>query len=222
MAYLQQIAANGNNNLQNKSGNSFFSKIFNKWTFLISGGVALLLVIIIVLVSALNKVDTKDQDLMTRSYWAATYLNETALDEYANQVKNSDIRNMSASLKSVLNEIILNEANLMLSEHSIELDDTEEGEIAREEKAKITGLEADEGSSDETPLTTTLENGRLNGILDRTFLREITMQIAYLISYQSECAERTKSSNVKNFSLKAEANLQNLYDQFYNFNSPTI
>ena len=214
MAYLQQIAVGGNKNVSPKSGGSdLLKKIFNKWTILI--GVILLVLVIIAIVaayivSALNTVDTKDQDLMTRSYWAAEYLNEETFNTYASKVKNSDIRSMTASLRSVLNEIILNEGNLMLSEFEIKVKDTKKSDIATEELNKNTTLNA------------TLEEGRLNGILDRTFLREITMQIAYLISYQSECAERTKNNSVKEFSEKAKLNLQNLYDQFYNFSSPTI
>ena len=221
MAYLQQIAVGGNNSANaKKDKNGILSKIFNIWTLAIGGGVILLLIIIVVIAGALNKVDTKDQDLMTQSYWASKYLNEKTLSEYAGDIKNSDIRNMTASLRSVLNEIVLNEENLLLSEYGIEADDTEENELAMKELERIDGPE--EGTTDLITLDETLEEGRLNGILDRTFLREMTLQIAILISYQSECAERTKNSSVKDFSSKAESNLQNLYDQFYNFKSPTV
>ena len=112
MAYLQQIAVGGNNSANaKKDKNGILSKILNVWTLAIGGGVILLLIIIVVIAGALNKVDTKDQDLMTQSYWASKYLNEKTLSEYAGDIKNSDIRNMTASLRSVLNEIVLNEEN---------------------------------------------------------------------------------------------------------------
>ena len=147
---------------------------------------------------------------MTRSYFAAQYLIDGTFRDYADEVKNSDIRNMTASLKGVLNEIILNESSLMLSVYGVEMRDLEESGIALDEKEKNSDLNIE------------LENGRLNGLLDRTFLREVTMQIAYLISYQSECSARTKNKDIENFSVKAESNLKNIYEQFYNFKSPTI
>ena len=210
MAYLQQIAVGGKDNKSKGGIGNVLKKIFNKWTLLIGGIFILLLVIVVALASAFNTVDTKDQDLMTQSYWASTYLSDETIDTYAKNVKNSDIRNMTASLKSVLSEIILNEENLMLSEFGIKMKDTKKGDISITESNKNVDLNA------------ALEEGSLNGILDRTFLREMTMQIAYLIYYQSECADRTKNDSVKAFAEKSKSNLQNLYDQFYNFNSPTV
>jgi hypothetical protein len=212
MAYLQQIAApaGGGTKQPETTGKGFFSKIFNVWTALIFGVVIIFLIIVIVLSTVFSKVDSKDRDLMTRSYFAAQYLMDGTFRDYADEVKNSDIRNMTASLKGVLNEIMLNESSLMLSVYGVEMRDLEESEIALDEKEKNSDLNLE------------LENGRLNGLLDRTFLREVTMQIAYLISYQSECSARTKNKDIENFSVKAESNLKNIYEQFYNFKSPTI
>ena len=73
-----------------------------------------------------------------------------------------------------------------------------------------------------TKLNDTLEDVRLNGILDRVYLREMTLQIAHLRSYQAEIKERTSKSGVKDFAEKTESNLGNLYNQFFNFKSNTI
>lgn len=212
MAYLQQIAGVDNSlNSKGKKKNPL-SKLLNVWVLAGAGIFIVLIIIVALIASSLNKVDTKDQDLMTQSYWMANYLVNETLDEYADQVKNSDIRNMTASFRSVLNEIILNDAGLMLSEYGIEVDDFDEEDneiVAQEKKA-----------NDE--LNSTLEDARLNGILDRVYLREITMQVAYIRSYQSEIAERTKNSKVEEFSLKADANLGNIYEQFHSFKSLTI
>lgn len=214
MAYLQQIATPSNNNVSSvnpeKQSKGFLSKIFNVWTGLIFGIIIVLLIIAAVLTATFSTVDSKDRDAMIRSYFAAYYLNDETLGKYADMVKNSDIRNMTASFKGTLNEIILNEKNLLLSEYGIDVDDQEEGEIALKEK------------SANSVLNSTLEEGRLSGTLDRVFLTELTMQVAYLVSYQSECSARTKDQEIEKFSTRMESNLKNIYDQFYNFKSPTL
>lgn len=212
MAYLQQIAGVNNSMNSKAKGNSPLSKLLNVWTFVGIGIFIALIIGLAVLVSALNKVDTKDQDLMTRSYWMAHFLIENTFNEYADQVKNSDIRNMTASFKSVLNEIVVNEQAIMLDEFDLKVDDYDEDDNP---------IVAEEHEHNDK-LNQTLEDARLNGILDRVFLREIAMQIAYMRSYQSEIAERTTSEAAKEFSLKADANLGNLYDQFHNFRSLAI
>ena len=212
MAYLQQIAGVNNSMNSKAKGNSPLSKLLNVWTFVGIGIFIALIIGLAVLVSALNKVDTKDQDLMTRSYWMAHFLIENTFNEYADQVKNSDIRNMTASFKSVLNEIVVNEQTIMLDEFDLKVDDYDEDDNP---------IVAEEHEHNDK-LNQTLEDARLNGILDRVFLREIAMQIAYMRSYQSEIAERTTNEAAKEFSLKADANLGNLYDQFHNFRSLAI
>ena len=212
MAYLQQIAG-GNNNvptLQKKKADNPFSKILNVWTALIVGGLVIIITIVVLIVGMMNKVDTKDRDLMLRSYWQAYYLLDESFDEYADDVNSSDIRNMAASFKSVLNEIKLNEEQMLFDEYNIEADDTEEEEIAMNE------------ASENNRLNSELENGRLSGRLDRVFLREMTMQIANMRSYQSEIAERTKNTSVRTFHQKTDKNLDTLYDQFHDYKSLAI
>ena len=207
MAYLQQIAGVDNSVNQKKKNDNPLAKLFNVWTFLILGILAVLVVIVMVIVSALNKVDIKDQELMQRSYWMAHNLVDTTFGEYNEHIKNSDIRNMSASFRGVLNEIILNEKNQLSSEFQFEIDDVDEetDAILKEEKEKI------------EKLNETLYEAKINGILDRVYLREMTMQIAYLRAHQSEIVARTKNSTVSDFSQRMVDNLDNLYEQFHNF-----
>ncbi len=212
MAYLQQIAG-GNNNVPTqpkKKADNPFSKFLNIWTALIAGGLVIIITIVVLIVGMMNKVDTKDRDLMLKSYWQANYLLDETFDEYAEDVNSSDIRNMAASFKSVLNEIKLSEEQMLFDEYNIEADDTEEEEIAMNE------------ASENNRLNSELENGRLSGRLDRVFLREMTMQIANMRSYQSEIAERTKSVSVRTFHQKTDKNLDTLYGQFHDYKSLAI
>lgn len=212
MAYLQQISG-VNNSLNSKAKKKGpLSKILNVWVFVGIGLFIALIVGVSVLVATLNKVDTKDQDLMTQSFWMANYLIDDTFTGYTDLVKDSGIRNMSASLKSVLSEIKLGYKTIMEEEYGINVEN-----LSKEEDPIVVG----EGEHNDE-LNTKLENARLNGILDRVYLREITMEIAYLRSYQSEIVERTSNENVKAFALKAEGNLKDLYDQFYDYKSLTI
>jgi len=205
MAYLQQIAGTNNTLDTNAKKDGFFSKIFNIWTLLIGGGLFILIMIALVIVGAMNKVDTKDQDLMQQSYFMARYMTENTFSEYNEDIKNSDIRNMSASFRAILQEIILKDKEFLMDRHEIDVDDLEEEPVATDEKDKI------------EELNNTLKLGRLNGVFDRTWLREMTMQIAIIRSYQSEIAARTKDEEIKEFSERIESNLTNVYNQFHDF-----
>lgn len=212
MAYLQQIATGSNNTPQKQvqKGDNPFAKFLNIWTALIAGALAIIIVIIVLISNMMNTVDTKDRDLMLHSYWQSHFLIEETYDEYVDDIKSSDIRNMAASFKSVLNEVKLNEEQLLLSEYEIEADDTDEEEIAANEKATNDTLNAE------------LEEGRLSGRLDRVFLREMIMQIANLRSYQSEIAERAKNAEVRSFHVKSDKSLDTLYTQFHDYKSLAI
>lgn len=214
MAYLQQIAGVDNSAAQKagKNSNGILKKIFNVWTLLGVVVLTVILVVVAVVVNSMNQVDTKDQDYMVQSYWTASNLSLKTITKYANQVKNSDIRNMSASLNSVLQEIIQNYKEIMNSVYSVKVEsfNAKNNDIV----AKVEEVN--------TKLNDTLEDGRLNGILDRVYLREMTLQIAHLRSYQAEIKERTSKSGVKDFAEKTESNLGNLYNQFFNFKSNTI
>ena len=212
MAYLQQIAGNDNSLANKNKAKGGLPNFLNKWV-LIGVGVFIALIIGVAAIAAsLNKTDTKDQDLMVQSYWMASFFSEEVLDEYVREVKNSDIRNMTASLKSVLTELIKNSETIMLSQYGIDTSDFDEDEdpVPVEEHEKI------------QKVVDTLEDARLNAMLDRVYLREVTLQIAYLRAYQSEIIARTKDDVIKDYTTKAKANLDNMYDQFSSFKSPTL
>ena len=211
MAYLQQISTtNGGNPKASPSGGNFLSKFLNIWTISIGSAFIIILIIVFIVVGQLNKVDNKDQDLLRKSYWMSYNLVEKTMSEYEDLVKNSDIRDMSATFKAILGSIILNDANFLNDVYGIEVGQEEEGPEATEESEKV------------DILNSTLEEGRLSGLLDRVYLREMTMQVAYIQSYQSEIAERAKDENVIENARKTKESLQELYNRFSNFNSPTV
>lgn len=214
MAYLQQIAAGSNNRVAPKKpkADNPLAKIFNVWTILGIVGFILVLVITVVLVSVFNKVDTLDQDIMKKSVYVGLQLNEEILDEYTNEVKNSDIRNMAASLRGVLNEMVLNHGKNLTEKYGLEdVDfDPEDEPLVVDDANKI------------VELGETLEEAKISGILDRVFLREMTMWTAYIIAYESEILERSDDPEVDAVAQKALDNLNNIYVRFHDFTSPTL
>ena len=211
MAYLQQIAGTDNTLDANaKKSGGFFSKFLNIWTALAAGGLIIILIIVGVVSSMMNKVDTKDQDLMQQSYFMSYYMIEHVFGEYPENIKNSDLRNMSASFVSVLREIALKDKEFLVDKYGIEIDDLMEEQVATDEKDKVDNL------------ISSLTLGKLNGVFDRTWLREMTLQVAIIRSYQSEIAARSKDDEVKEFSERIESNLDNIYNQFHDFKSPGI
>lgn len=112
---------------------------------------------------------------------------------------------MGNSLKAVLQET--NYAiNTILKE-------TFEAKNAKPAKEKT---ETDEGAITEEMMAT-LENGRLNGILDRVYTREMTYQIAMLISLEQETYNKTKKDILKEALTSSMSNLDKLHEQFDNY-----
>ena len=208
MAYLQQISG-GNNSpvLPSKKEGSILSKILNVKVIIAVVGFIVALILIGIVGSLLGKVDTKDQDLMQHSIWQAKYFNNTTVQKYSGLVNDSQIRNMSASLSNLMNEIQVTGAALMSSEFGVDVNGQEGGSIATVEKQNNDTLNA------------SLENGRLNGLLDRVYVREVTMQIANARAYQSGVSERTKNAKVQEFSKRMTDSLDALYNQFRDYKS---
>ena len=66
-------------------------------------------------------------------------------------------------------------------------------------------------------MTATLENGRLNAILDRVYAREFAYQIAMLIALEQETYSKTKKENLRSVLTSSMNNLDSLHTQFDDF-----
>ena len=215
MAYLQQISGASSAPLSSNKKKKFefnFSKIFNVWTAVIAGALIALLIIVGVVVSVLNRApDMGDRDLMIQSYFTSSYMTEQIFDgSYLEDVKNSDIRNMSMSFAAVLKEVVQNDKEFLLNKYGVDVGEIDEEAIA---------LSAKEGIDE---LAKKFNDAKLNGVLDRTWLREMTMQVAILRSYQSGILARVDDEEIVEFAGRIESNLDNIYNQFHDFKSVGI
>lgn len=211
MAYLQQIASDNKNN-HKPSGSGF-----DILSYLTPRNILIAVISIFFLIGASllfntkKTIDTRDRDLLIRSYFMAKYLNDETISKYGDLLKSSDLRAYTASLKTVLSELMLTESKSLNEEFGIEdVSDLEEDTIAQDEKSK------------NKTLNSTLETAHLSAHLDRVLVREFTLQLTYLINYQTEAHERTTKPNAKTATDTEIKNLTNLKNNYATFNTKAV
>ncbi len=171
---------------------------------IIGGAIAVVVVMIIGLILGSGGDKNQERDLVDKISLRTESIMD-GIDDYNKLVKSSELRSMGNSLKAVLQET--NYAiNTILKE-------TFEAKNAKPAKEKT---ETDEGAITEEMMAT-LENGRLNGILDRVYTREMTYQIAMLISLEQETYNKTKKDILKEALTSSMSNLDKLHEQFDNY-----
>ena len=202
MAYLQQIASENKHN-HKSSGSHFDIREFLTPKNIIIAIIALFFLIgTSLLFNTKKTIDTRDRDLLIRSYF---------MSKYRDLLKSSDLRAYTASLKAILNELMITEAKSLAEEFGIEdVSNLDEDTISQEEKTK------------NATLNSTLETAHLSAHLDRVLIREFTLQLTYLINYQSEANERTKKPNAKAATDTEIKSLTNLKNNYATFNAKAV
>ena len=159
MAYLDQIAA------KPKSEKSFPFK-----NFLIGAGIALIAIIVFVIfVNILSGVTGKEKSLLYQTHVRSNNL-ITVLNDYTKHVKSSELRSLGTTLSTVLTETNKDLVAILTEKYDYEDTDLAKLPINEEETAHLTSL------------NNSLEEARINGLLDRTYSRDFALQIALLLS----------------------------------------
>ena len=198
--YLNQISLD---NRRAKSGSGLFSgKIFK---FLL-GGIALAALIIIV-GSLLKNVSNKEKDLVEQVDIRVSNLS-ASITTYKSSLKSSRLRAMTASLSGVLSNTSRDVSTLLASVYDYS-DKTANATTSETELAHITAFNS------------TMDEAKINGILDRTWVREMALQIALLISIESEAKARTSNSGVAATLESSMSDLNQLYEQFLSYSDAT-
>ena len=204
MAYLQQIASENKHN-HKSSGSHFDIREFLTPKNIIIAIIALFFLIgTSLLFNTKKTIDTRDRDLLIRSYFMSKYLKDETISKYGDLLKSSDLRAYTASLKAILNELMITEAKSLAEEFGIE---------------DVSNLDED---TKNTTLNSTLETAHLSAHLDRVLVREFTLQLTYLINYQSEANERTKKPNAKAATDTEIKSLTNLKNNYATFNTKAV
>ena len=72
------------------------------------------------------------------------------------------------------------------------------------------------GTWDEVPddIKNTFDTARISGMLDRVYLRELTLQIMVIYNYESEVNSRSENETIKSDTASDMENLNTVYNQF--------
>ena len=199
--YLKQISSETRPVKKSMTG-LFSPKVF------IALGAAVLLAIIIMIFAALGGDKNSEIDLLTKINLRSDNLVAT-IDEYAPDLKASSLRQITASLRTVLKEAAGTSSSLLTEEFD------------KKDAKKVSKKLAEDESSYIEEVNSTLEEARLNGLLDREFLRQFTLEIGLLMSLESECIDRSKKEAVDNALNASYENLDKLHEEFENYSNAT-
>ncbi len=197
MDYLNQISAASNPQPQQKQS---IGGLFSKKFIFIIGGLLIFAILIMILGSVIGKTGNKEKAVAERINIRISNLMEVT-QNYGKITKSSTLRSMNASLYSVLNGTSVNLSPILTTVYEL-TPETANAEITAEEEDSFNQLKA------------SLDHAKLNGLLDRTYPREITLQIQLLLSLESEISERTKDQNIKNIIGESYNNLSSIYTKF--------
>ena len=199
IAYLEQISASNRPAKSSGIGDLMSPKLM-----LVLGGVAIIAIIIII-VGMLSGSGTSGVDLISKINVRSDNLIET-ISTYNKQVKSSELRSITSSLSSVLTETSTKTSELLTS-------------VYKQKKVNESITKKEATYIEE--VNTGLENARLNGLLDRNYVRELTLQTGLLMSMESEALNKIKNDDIKNVLSNSYANLANIYEILSSYSDST-
>ncbi len=192
LEYLNQISA-GVNRQQKPVG--FFDKKM-KIIFGVFAGVLLLFIVLIAANGSSQTPEVTATSELNRLYSRSNELIKT-ISDYNGSVRSSSLRSTGASLSTLLTEVSSTSASY--------LGDTKSDELTADDAQNLTDLVA------------SLENARLNGILDRHYASEMYYQIRYLLIIEDSVRNRTADANLKSYLDSSYTSLSHLGETFNNF-----
>ena len=194
--YLNQISAKARPVKKEKSG-ILHSKFF------IVGAIGLIALTIIIILGAIlgsNKGDEKNLAIKLAFHLEAT---AEAIETYQPNLKSSELRSNSASLKSVLLDTNKNLTDYLAAKYDF-----------KENKYKDLSEKADNAKEE---LETELFEAKINGYLDTAFAQKMAYEISIIINEETTVHRKTGNSTLQELLDKSYDSLGNLYDKFNDF-----
>lgn len=142
-----------------------------------------LFVLLIAFGSLLGNLNSKVGDTTKQLYFRTDQVNST-IRTYNKSLKSSRLRAIGISLQTVLTGA------------SNQLKDYYSSKGTKSENLKLTGKTASDEESLISNLNLSLENAKLNGILDRTYDNQINLQVSLLLSLPSQVISRTNDKKL--------------------------
>lgn len=176
LEYLNQISQS---NRPVKRPGTVKTKLLNASIIKIALGGVVLFFLLMIIGSMLGNLNSKPENLTKQLYTRTVNLNST-VSTYSKLLKTSKLRSVSSSLSAVLT----NSANQLSS--YIMGESTNRNDLLPDEET--TTAESQHAAQ----INTSLNNAKLNGILDRIYANQIGLEVSLLLSMISELEARAK------------------------------
>lgn len=172
-----------------------------------TGGIVLFFLIMAfgLLLGSLNKKPTN----LTKQLYTRTVNLNTTIGTYGSSLKTSQLRAINASLSSVLTN-----TSKQLSDY-LTADNDKDDALIPDDKT------LEEETANNLALDTSLNNAKLNGLLDRTYDNQIGLQVSLLISMTSELIARNKDSELDNILTTFYSSLNAIHQSIESYSNPS-
>lgn len=172
-----------------------------------AGGIVLFFLIMAfgLLLGSLNKKPTN----LTKQLYTRTVNLNTTIGTYGSSLKTSQLRAINASLSSVLTN-----TSKQLSDY-LTADNDKDDALIPDDKT----LEKE--TANNLALDTSLNNAKLNGLLDRTYDNQIGLQVSLLISMTSELITRNKDPELDNILTTFYSSLNAIHQSIEAYSNPS-
>lgn len=158
---------------------------------------AVVLILAVVCIGMLREMERKPITLSEQLVAKMTTTIEV-LDEYNDELHSTSARSLAASLRESFNATNAELTTFLTNNYGYDVGDAEDTEVWASELEAATAL-ADE-----------LEAARLNGILDRTYAREMILLIAEVVGMESEIMERSSETDLDTIMENSTSSLENI------------
>lgn len=199
LEYLNQISQE-NRPVKTKGTTTFTSLILK---LIIGGIVALALIIALGIIISNTK--TKSSDLTKQLFFRTTSLNETIKD-FNPSLKSSKLRAIGTSLANTLTSAS-GQLSTYLGNQNTE-DTSPSPSALKTETENI------------NTLNLTLNNAKLNGILDRIYANQIQFQVSILLSLITQTIDHSKNSDLLSILQQYHSSIENVNQSLQEYSNP--
>lgn len=172
----------------------------------LSAAGVLLFFLLMALGSMLGNLNNKSNDLTKQLYTRTTNLN-TVLNTYNRDLKSSQLRAIGVSLSAILTN-----ASNQLSGY-LTINSKDKNALILDEKTAASETQLVED------LNASLNNAKLNGVLDRYYDNQIGLQVSLLMAQTSQLLARTKDTNLVAILTNLHTSLETIHQSIENYTS---
>ena len=197
-SYLNQISASSRPTQKSTISNLFSSPLTK---VLAIGVVALIIILIVGSIIGGGNDNTKNKTIALSLHTDNLLI---TINEYQPAVKSSNLRSSSASLYSILGSTSSALTTYLTTKYNLKEKDIDE-KLLSTETALYDSLNVD------------LAEAKINGLLDRTYARQMAYEISVIMNREAEIYKNMKDEGLKTSLLTSYDSLEKLYNDFDSF-----